>query len=262
MELSPIVKSSAGLDVHLKMVVVTVLQESDNGELKETVREFSTFLAELNKLACWLSAEKVELAVIESTGIYWKSVFEVLESKSIRTYVVNSKHVKQIPGKKTDISDSKWLATLARYGLVKSSFIPPKELRGLRLITRYRMKLKGMIASEVNRMHKILNDAGIRLSLVFSDIQCLSAMGVIESLIKAEAVSDIVAKLKGSTRKKEKELIEVLAKPLSHHHRFLLQTIKEHIDYLQKQCQELDGQIFTAINHIMINGRYYKPSLV
>lgn len=247
MDLLPIVKSSAGLDVHLKNVVVTVLKTTDQGESKETVREFSTFPKELGKLASWLREENVELAVMESTGIYWKSVFEALETECIKTFVVNAQHVKQIPGKKTDISDSKWLATLARYGLVKGSFIPKQELRDLRLVTRYRIKLKGTIASEVNRMHKILNDAGIRLSLVFSDIQCVSAMLVIEDLIKGEPIEGMINKLKGASKKKEQELREALVKPLRPHHKFLLTKITKHIKHMNQECVELDREIFAAM---------------
>jgi transposase len=247
MDLSPIVKSSAGLDVHLKTIVVTLLQEVDHGELKETVKEFSTFPQELKNIATWLHQENVELAVLESTGVYWKGIFEALEAQKVKTYVVNARSVKQIPGKKTDVSDSKWLATLARYGLVKGSFIPEKELRHLRLVTRYRAKTKSVIASEVNRMHKVLSDAGVSLSLVFSDIQCISAWAVIDGLVNGESLSSLVSTLKGKSKKKERELIAILSKPLSYHHKFLLKTIKEHIDYLRKQCEQLDLEIFAAM---------------
>lgn len=247
MDLLPIVKCSAGLDVHLKVVVVTVLKEKPDGELETTVKEFSTFPEELAKLASWLVEEKVELAVMESTGIYWRSTFEALEKVQVKTYVANARHVKQIPGKKTDVNDSTWLATLARYGLVKASFIPEEDLRELRLLTRHRMKLKGMMASEVNRMHKILNDAGIRLSLVFSDIQSISAMGVIDGLIAGEPMSDLTRKLKGTSKKKEKELISALGKPLSNHHKFLLKAIREHIKYLEGICHDLEMVIFDGM---------------
>jgi transposase len=247
MDLSPVVKSSAGLDVHLKVIVVTLLQELDNGELKETVKEYSTFPEQLSELARWLKTENVELAIMESTGVYWKGIFAALEEQGVKTYVVNARRVRQIPGKKTDVSDSKWLATLARYGLVRGSFIPELPLRHLRLITRYRMKLKGNIASEVNRMHKILSDAGIILSLMFSDIQSISAKAVIEGIIKGESADRLVAKLKGVSRKKDKELRAILSKPVSRDHRFLLEQIKDHIDYLEKQCEKLETEIFAAM---------------
>ena len=244
MNLTPIVKSSAGLDVHLKIIVVTLLKEQPDGTIQDTVKEFSTFPAELAKLASWLKSENVELAVMESTGVYWRSVFEALEAAGVKAYVVNAKHVKQVPGKKTDVSDSKWLATLARYGLVKASFIPEKYLRELRLVTRYRAKLKSTIASEINRMHKILNDSGMRLGLVFSDIQCVSAQDIVDGLINGESVDLLVTKLRGISKRKEKELRLVLAQPLSETHKFLLKSIREHIISLHKSCKELDDKIF------------------
>lgn len=175
-----IIKCSAGLDVHKELIVVTLLKELENGEVNNKAREFSTYPEDLKKLSEWLSDEKVELAVMESTGVYYKSVYSALEAASIRTHVVNAKHVKQVPGRKTDINDSYWLATLARYGLLKASFIPEQKLRNLRLLTRYRIKLNSMIASEVNRLHKILDDSGIRLGVIFSDLQGISAKAVID----------------------------------------------------------------------------------
>lgn len=202
-DLSPIVQISAGLDVHQKIVVACIMKENGDGDIHEEVKEFTTFPGELEKLADWLLSEGVELTVMESTGIYWKSVFEILESKGVKAHVVNAKHAKQIPGRKTDISDSRWLATLARYGLLKNSFIPEKPLRNLRQMTRYRVKLKGMVASEVNRMHKTLNDARVRLSVVFSDLQGVSARAVIVSLVNGQPLPTIISHLKGSAKKKK-----------------------------------------------------------
>ena len=139
-DLPAIVKCSAGIDVYLKLLVVTIIKEDPNGNIFKDTKEYSSSGVELSKLAKWLKSEKVELAVMESTGVYWKSVFESLEEHNIKTYVVNANRVKQIPCKKTDVSDSHWLAILGRHGLVKSSFIPEKDLRELRLLTRYRSK--------------------------------------------------------------------------------------------------------------------------
>ena len=245
--LKPIAKCSAGLDVHQKMVVACVLKEDQNGESHEQIKEFSTFPDKLQELANWLLSEQVELTVMESTGIYWKSVFEILEASGVKAYVVNAKHAKQIPGRKTDISDSRWLATLARYGLLRNSFIPPKDLRNLRQITRYRVKIKGTIASEINRMHKTLNDAGIRLSMIFSNIQGVSARGVIKSLLDGDPISQIVTHLKGTAKKKVNDLKLMLARPLSEQHKFVLQKISDHINYLDKMCKDLEEEIFAAM---------------
>jgi transposase len=134
-------KRSAGLDVHKRTVVCTVLIENAHGQIEKQTREFGTFRKELNKLAEWLSEFEVEIAVMESTGIYWKSVYEALERKEVKACVVNARHVKNVPGRKTDVQDSEWLAELARCGLLRASFIPPHDLRELRLLTRYRGKL-------------------------------------------------------------------------------------------------------------------------
>ena len=247
MDIEPKIKISAGLDVHSKIVVVTLLKETSCGKVEPTTKEFSTFPKELSKLASWLHCEGVELAVMESTGVYWKSVFEALETEGVKTYVVNARRVKQIPGKKTDVNDSHWLATLGRYGLVKNSFIPEKALRDLRLITHYRMKLKNTIASEVNRMHKILNDGGIRLSLVFTDLQCASAQAVIKGILEDKPISDLISMLKGQLKKKTDDFRGIFSKPLGNDHKFLLQTIVNHIDYLNQECQKLDARIFEAM---------------
>ena len=131
-----ITKRSAGLDIHKMMVMATTLIESEEGELVETTKEFGTFLRDRRELVDWLKRQAIEFVVMESTGIYWKSIYESLDAAKIRVYVVNAKHVKQVPGRKTDIKDSQWLASLARFGLLKASFIPPKDLRELRLVAR------------------------------------------------------------------------------------------------------------------------------
>ena len=191
--------------------------------------------------------EKVELAVIESTGIFWKSVYNALEVEGVRTHIVNAKHVKQVPGRKTDVNDSCWLASLARYGLLKASFIPEQELRNLRLLTRYRIKLNGMIASEVNRLHKILDDSGIRLGVIFSDLQGLSAQGIINGLIKGEPIESLLSKLKGATKKKSKQLLAMVDQPLSAYHKLALKEISDHIKYLRDTCARIEAEIFTAM---------------
>ncbi len=161
--LDAVVKRVAGLDVHKMVILATILLTNDNGEILKKTREFGTFRKHRRQLARWLKRYDIELAVMESTGIFWKSIFETLERAAIKTYVVNARHVKNVPGRKTDVMDSEWLATLARAGLLKPSFIPPKDSRELRLIGRHRMKLHGILAGEKNRLHKVLDDAGVRL---------------------------------------------------------------------------------------------------
>jgi transposase len=246
--LTPIVKRCAGLDVHKMVVVATVLLEQEDGSLREETRQFGTFRKHRRQMVRWLDGLGVELAVMESTGIFWKSIFACLEEAGIATYVVNARHVKKVPGRKTDVSDSQWLATLGRLGLLKPGFIPPKDLRELRLITRQRIKLRGMLAAETNRLHKVLDDAGIRLGGVVSDINGLSARALIRGLIEGKAPEDMVPHVHGRLKEKIPQLLEALNEPLSQRHRFLLHSLEEHIGYLEKEMATLDHYLFAAMS--------------
>ena len=156
-------KRVADIDVHRMKHVITALIEDDAGNLSKETREFGGFKRDLKALAGWLHGLRVELVILESTGIYWKSVYAHLENAGLLAWVVNAHHVKNVPGHKTDVGDSEWLAQLGRYGLVHGSFIPPRDLRELRQVSRYRMKAANMLAAEKNRLHKVLDDAGIKL---------------------------------------------------------------------------------------------------
>lgn len=171
---SPIVKRCAGLDIHKMIVVATVQSTLEDDSVAEETRSFGTFRKHRRQLCRWLTKHEIELVVMESTGIYWKSIYGSLEDAGLQTFVVNARHVKQVPGRKTDVQDSQWLATLGRYGLLRPSFIPPKDLRELRMLTRQRQKLQSMLSAETNRLHKVLDDSGIRLGGVVSDIKGVS----------------------------------------------------------------------------------------
>jgi transposase len=241
-------KRSAGLDVHKRVVVCTVLIENARGQIERQTREFGTFRKELNKLAEWLSESEVEIAVMESTGIYWKSVYEAIEREEVKVYVVNARHVKNVPGRKTDVGDSEWLAELARCGLLRASFIPPHDLRELRLLTRYRGKLVGTLSAEKNRLHKILDGCGIRLGNVVSDIDGVSAREMIEALIEGNKEPyEIVLLARGRLNKKIPELIEALDGELSDRHRFLLKQIHSHIKWLEDRIREINRQVVAAM---------------
>src|ERR1700736_4909576 len=157
--LSPLYRRVAGIDVHKMLHVVTVVIEHPDGTIEQQSREFGGFKRDCNALTIWLLDLNVELVVMESTGIYWKSIYAHLERAGIQAWVVNAHFVKHVPGRKTDMNDSQWLAVLARFGLVRASFIPPQDLRELRLVSRYRRKLTAMRASEINRLHKIYMNA-------------------------------------------------------------------------------------------------------
>jgi transposase len=205
--LRTLIKSCAGLDVHKAQVVCTLIKEEFEEQIRKETSEYSTFRHDLSHLAQWLKKEEVELAVMESTGIYWKPIYEALEEIGIETYVVNARHVKNVPGRKTDVQDSEWLAELARCGLLKASFVPPRDFRELRLLTRRRKKLSGYLSGEKNRLHKVLDDCGVRLGCVVSDIDGVSARKMIEALIEGDKTPDQMARLaRGQLRQKESEI--------------------------------------------------------
>ncbi len=160
----------AALDIHQAKLTVCVLYESDSGEVVTEVREFGSFKRDRREMAAWVAFFHPELVVMESTGIYWKSPYAALDWYCLNLAVVNARHVKQVPGRKTDINDAQWLATLARSGLLRGGFVPPQHFREYRLIARQLQKLTGISSDEKNRLHKLLTDAGIRLSIVWSAI--------------------------------------------------------------------------------------------
>lgn len=241
-------KRCAGLDVHKATVVCTLLSENEEGVIKKQTREYATFHRDLEQLAEWLQSAEVELAVMESTGVYWKVVYEALEDKGVKAFVVNARHIKNVPGRKTDIQDSEWLAELARCGLLRGSFIPPKDLRQLRLLTRYRRKITGYISAERNRLHKILEDSGIKLGCVVSDIDGVSARRMIGAILEGVSLPDEIAELAaGRLHSKKSDIVKALEGKVSDRHRFLLKRIKGHINWLEDQVKEIDCQIVAAM---------------
>lgn len=243
MTINAICKRVAGLDVHKKIIVATVLIEKSEGQLFEETQEFGTLPRDLKALEAWLSSYQMELTVMESTGVYWKDIHAVLEKSGLSVLIVNAKHIKQVPGRKTDVTDSQWLAYLGRCGLLKGSFIPEEPLRELRLLTRYRVKLQRMIASEKNRLHKTLDASGLRLGVIVSDLSGISAQAVINGLIHQEEADVIFSQLRGVVKKKKELLAQLIEKPLSLAQRFLLQRILSHMHSMEEECAALDKMI-------------------
>lgn len=237
----------AGIDVHRMLHVVTLLIEQPDGSMQHETRHFGGFRRDCRALAAWLAESHVERVVMESTGIYWKSVHAHLERAGIVAWVVNAHHVKHVPGRKTDMADSEWLAVLARFGLVRPSFIPPKDLRELRLISRYRRKLSALCASEINRLHKVLDDGGIKLGGVVSDIQGVSARAMVSALIEGKSTEHMLGLARGRLRGKRDELGASLEGDLSARHMFVLRHLKEHIEALQRQLAEIDRYLLAAM---------------
>lgn len=245
--LSPLYRRVAGIDVHKMLHVVTIIIEHADGTIEHTSREFGGYKRDCRALAAWLLDQGIALVVLESTGIYWKGLYSHLERIGIATWVVNAHFVKHVPGRKTDMSDSLWLAILARFGLVRGSFIPPHDLRELRLVSRYRRKLVTMRASEINRLHKILDDGGIRLGGVVSDINGLSAREMVAGLIDGKSINALLDMARGRLKMKREDLQAALDGELTVRHQFVLKHIHAHIDILERDLAELDAYLLSAM---------------
>jgi len=244
MELKPLYRCVAALDVHQAKLTVCVLREDAAGELQVELREFGGFKRDRRAMAEWVASFHPEEVVMESTGIYWKSPYAALERYGIRALVVNARHVKQVPGRKTDIGDAQWLAILARSGLLRGGFVPPANFRALRLTARQMQKLTGMLAAEKNRLHKVLTDAGIRLAVVVSDIHGQSARAMVKGLIAGEGPEQVLTYASKRLKATEAELLDALDGELSGEHRFVLAELMDHIE-------ELEQRIVRHGNHLL-----------
>ena len=238
-----ILKCCAGLDVHKMMVMATVQTEGENGEIEEITQSFKTFRRDRKELRNFLVKHQVELVVMESTGVYWKCIHDILVKAGLKVWIVNARHVKNVPGRKTDVQDSQWLATLGRCGLLKPSFVPPPDIEQLRLLFRRRQKLVSQRSGEKNRLHKTLDDAGIRLGGVVSDIHGKSAQDMIQGLIDGLPPEELVKFARGRMKSKAKDLFDSMEGSLSPAHRVVLKNIRKHVLYLDDEIAELDAEI-------------------
>jgi transposase len=232
-----------GLDVHKKTVMTCVRVVDEQGKSKKQVRTFGTTTPELLALADWLLENRVTHVAMESTGVYWKPVFYMIENVC-EVILVNPGHVRMLPGRKTDIKDCEWLAELLEHGLLRSSFVPPEPIRELRDLTRYRKRLIQQHAAEVNRIHKLLEDANIKLGSVASDVLGVSGRAMLKALIAGECDgAQLAALAKGVLRKKTKPLTAALTGRFSPHHAFLLEQILAHLDELERHIAAFDQQL-------------------
>ncbi|MCL6272265.1 IS110 family transposase [Sansalvadorimonas sp. 2012CJ34-2] len=245
--MQPILKSCAGLDVHKMMVMVTIQVEDDDGNVTEQTRSFKTFRRDRKALRNFLMEQAVELVVMESTGNYWQCIHDILARAGLSVWIVNARHVKNVPGRKTDVLDSQWLASLGRCGLLRPSFVPPPDIQQLRLLFRRRQKLISQRSSEKNRLHKVLDDAGIRLGGVVSDIHGKSAQDMIQGLIDGKHPAELAKMARGRMKSKVDELFKSLDGELSRAHRTVLKDIREHVEYLDKRIAALDEVILQIV---------------
>lgn len=241
-----LIQRGCGIDVHLKVVVATI---DGAGLLKET-RSFATFTSSLTELKEWLLSNGVTHVAMESTGVYWKPVHKVLEGFIPNVWIVNARHIKNVPGHKTDKLDSEWICKLLLAGLLKPSYIPPKEQRQIRDLTRYRNKLIQQIASEKNRMMGILEDCNIKLSSVVSNTSGVTSMALIDMLCEGKTLTldTIKSVYHGKLSASPEELLEACTGFVEEHHVYLLQMIRKDIDNTQKLIDDLSIRIRSLLS--------------
>lgn len=247
--MKPILETCCGLDVHKEKVTACIVSGPLNkAEERFEVQEFSTMTCNLRDLSSWLKEHDVKVVAMESTGIFWKPIFNILED-GFEVILANASRVKNVPGLKTDKKDARWIAKLLRYGLVPASFIPPQNIRELRDLTRTRRKLVGELTREKNRVHKILQDANIKASSVMSKIFSVSGEKMIRSLLEKEYLSrdDIMSMAKGKLRNKIDLLVKAFDGNITNHHRFLLRKHFEHIDFIICHVSEFDSEIYRRL---------------
>ncbi len=233
----------AGLDVHKKTVVACLLLTAPSGRVSKQVRTFATTTAGLRALADWLASHGVTHVAMESTGIYWRPVFNLLES-SFQIILVNAQHMKAIPGHKTDVKDSEWIADLLRHGLLKASFIPPKPIRDLRDLVRYRKSVVQDRAQDINRLQKVLETANIKLSSVACDVLGKSARDMLAGLLAGVSDAETLAQMaRGRLRAKLPALREALEGQVEATHRTLLRHLLDHIGFLEGELDQLHSDI-------------------
>lgn len=234
-----IVERGCGLDVHKKIVVACIMGKG----IKKEIRPYSTMTNDLLRLKKWLKEKGITHIAMESTGVYWKPLFNILED-SFEVILVNARHIKNVPGRKTDVRDSEWLCKLLRAGLVKGSFIPPKDIRELRDLTRYRRKLVQTISAEKNRIQRVLEDANIKLSSVVSDTFGVSGSKIMDELIEGKLTIEEMSKLaEGKLRKKKGEIKEALVGNFQEHHKFMIKASLRHIESTEKIIADIDSEI-------------------
>lgn len=238
-----LISVGCGIDVHKDVIVATIRKSNKDYQTKS----FAAFTSSLIELGDWCKSEGVTHIAMESTGIYWKPLFNILES-DFEIILVNARHIKNVPGHKTDKKDSIWISKLLLSGLLKGSFIPPVEIRELRDLVRYKKKKIQFIASEKNRMIKFLEDCNIKLSSVVSDTQGVSATKIINDIIDGRNdIIHLLTHVHGKVKASKEEIAKALTGRVTPHHQFMLKMIRKTIDENEKLIVELDQQIDMSV---------------
>jgi len=248
----------AGLDVHKESITVCALWTDSQGRVHKEVQTFGTMTRHLLAMSDWLTQKRVTHVAMESTGVFWKPVYNILEG-ALEVLLVNAKHIKQVPGRKTDVKDSEWIAQLLQHGLLKGSFIPERPQRELRDLTRHRVQIVHEQHRIANRVQKVLEDANIKLGSVATDVLGVSGRAMIQSLIDGVGDADEIAdKARGVLRRKRDELRLALEGHATAHHRFMLETLWEHLKYIEGLLSKMDHRIeevmrpFTAARTLLM----------
>lgn len=233
----------AGLDVHKKSVTACRVVPAASGGWQKETRRFETMTGDLLKLADWLRAGRVTAVAMESTGVYWKPVFNILESE-FEVLLVNARHIKYVPGRKSDVSDAQWIAELLQHGLLKGSYVPETPQRDLRDLIRYRTSLIQERTREINRVQKVLEDANVKLASVATNVMGVSGRQMLEAIIAGVEDPEALAELaKGRLRAKIPQLERALVGRVRAGHRLLLRLHLEHIDDLNSKIENLNEEI-------------------
>jgi transposase len=238
-----VVERCAGLDVHKDLVVACVRMPGPNGERVSEFAEFSAFTVDLLVLRDWLVAHGVTRVGMEATGVYWKPVFYVLEDV-LECWLLNARHMRNVPGRKTDMADAEWISRLMEHGLVRPSFVPPPAIREIRNLTRYRKTRIEERTREAQRLDKVLQDAGVKLSSVASDILGMSGRDMLDALVAGSTDATVLAELaRGRMREKIPRLQAALAGRFGPHHALLVGEILAHLDYIDEALDRLSVAI-------------------
>jgi transposase len=231
----------AGIDVHKKLIVACV-RVLTGGRIVRQKERFGTTTAELMRLAEWMTAHQVTHAAMESTGVYWKPVWHVLE-RDFELVLANAQHVKAVPGRKSDMNDGEWLAELLAHGLIRSSFVPPERIQELRELTRTRKQLSRTLSQQALRIQKVLEDANVKLSSVVSDILGKASRAMLEAIIAGETTPERLVQLKGQLKATPQELEAALRGRVTKNHRFLLRLHLDQVDSIQRAIDDIDERL-------------------
>src|SRR5881397_1114987 len=242
-----VIERCAGLDVHKDTVAACVRVPGPDGRRDQVVQTFGTTTTALLALRDWLAAHAVTTVGMESTGVYWKPIYYVLED-DFRCWLLNARHLRNVPGRKTDVADAAWIAQLVEHGLVRPSFVPPKPIRELRNLTRYRKAQIEERTRESQRLDKVLQDAGIKLSSVASDVLGVSGRAMLHALVAGSHDPELLAELaRGRLRQKLPALREALTGRFRAHHALIVTQILAHVDFLDETIAVLSAEIDQVI---------------